>query len=247
MNEEIIYGKPTKEEIYQWYVVEDGAYLDAPKHFNITMWEFEKRCRAFGIKKDRKKTCLKSVATREAKAGGKEAYNKQLKEVRNRNAVEKYGSAEAINQKRSQTLKETWRKNHDDILSRVYAKKRSHNTFNASNPEENYYFYLIDKYGENDVIRQYVDDRYPFNCDFYIKSLDLFIELNLHWTHGGKLFTGSKEDLLLLEHWKEKAKTSKFYQAAIEIWTQKDVEKYNYIKRNKLNFKIFYNSKELYE
>ena len=81
MNEEIIYGKPTKEEIYQWYVVEDGAYLDAPKHFNITMWEFEKRCRAFGIKKDRKKTCLKSVATRETKAGGKEAYNKQLKEV----------------------------------------------------------------------------------------------------------------------------------------------------------------------
>ena len=33
--------------------------------------------------------------------------DKQLKEVRNRNAVEKYGSAEAINQKRSQTLKET--------------------------------------------------------------------------------------------------------------------------------------------
>lgn len=107
MDKEIIHGHPTKEEIYQWYVVEDGAYVDAPKHFNISRWEFERRCRVFGIRKDRRKTCLKSVATREAKAGGKDAYNQQLKEVRNRNAVEKYGSAEAINQKRSQTLKET--------------------------------------------------------------------------------------------------------------------------------------------
>ena len=29
-------------------------------------------------------------------------------------------------------------------------------------------------------------DRYPFACDFYISSLDLFIECNYHWTHGGK-------------------------------------------------------------
>lgn len=71
--------------------------------------------------------------------------------------------------------------------------------------------------------------------------------MNLHWTHGGKPFTGSAEDLLLLAHWEEKARTSKFYRNAIVVWTQKDVEKYSYMEKNNLNFKIFYNVKDLYE
>lgn len=50
---------------------------------------------------------------------------------------------------------------------------------------------LEDLYGANNVIPQYQDERYrnpktgrKFNCDFYIPSEDLFIELNYHWTHG---------------------------------------------------------------
>lgn len=248
MNEKIIYGYPTKEDIYQWYIIEDGSYKDAPEHFGISMYEFEKRCRFFGIKKDRKKTCLKSVKTREAKAGSKADYNKQLKEKRDLNAIIKYGSIDAVNQKRSNSLKENWKENYDDILSKIYAKKTLNKSFNISNPEKDYYNYLVEKYGKENVIRQYYDkERYPFNCDFYIKSLDLFIELNLHWTHGGKLFTASEEDLRLLKHWKDKSINSKFYKAAIETWTKKDVEKYTYFISNKLNFKIIYNIKDLYE
>jgi len=51
--------------------------------------------------------------------------------------------------------------------------------------EDNYYDELIAIYGANDIIRGYRDIRYSnngykFQCDFYIKSEDLFIECNFH-------------------------------------------------------------------
>ena len=42
-------------------------------------------------------------------------------------------------------------------------------------------------------------DRYPFACDFYISSLDLFIECNYHWTHGGKPYEGTEDDKQIVE------------------------------------------------
>ena len=44
---------------------------------------------------------------------------------------------------------------------------------------------LVERFGSDDVKYQYFDkDRYPFHCDFYVKSLDLFIEVNGFWMHG---------------------------------------------------------------
>ena len=44
---------------------------------------------------------------------------------------------------------------------------------------------LLIIFEKDDIIRQYYDkDRYPFNCDFYIKSKDLFIEYQGHPSHG---------------------------------------------------------------
>lgn len=71
--------------------------------------------------------------------------------------------------------------------------KKANKTFNASKREVELYNKLIAIYGEYDVMAQYRDIRYPFNCDFYIKSLDLFIELNAHWTHGEHPFDSANE------------------------------------------------------
>lgn len=133
------------------------------------------------------------------------------------------------------------------ILEKQYITKSNNNSFNISNVEEQYYLYLIDKYGVDNVLRQYKDDRYPFLCDFYIKSEDLFIELNLHWTHGGHLFTNSDVDKVQLNTWKERALKSDFYKNAIETWTIRDVLKYNTAKENKLNYLVFYFEDDLYE
>ena len=59
-----------------------------------------------------------------------------------------------------------WRANLNDIL-------RANNTFNTSRPEEEYYQKLVNKYGVDDVVRWYSDERYPFACDFYI-IVDVF-------------------------------------------------------------------------
>ena len=131
----------------------------------------------------------------------------------------------------------------EERLKKEYATKKKNNSFNTSKPEVIYYEYLLTKFNKDDILTQYSNDkRYPFNCDFYIKSLDLFIELNLHWTHGGHPFNKeNEEDLNKLHSWEEEAETSKFYQNAIYTWTTRDVNKIDCVKRNNLNFKVYYN------
>lgn len=127
-----------------------------------------------------------------------------------------------------------WRHHINDIM-------RTNNTFNTSSPEDNYYKELINKYGEEDVIRWYSDERYPFVCDFYIPSEDLFIELNKHWTHGGHPFDETNlDDIYQLEQWQEKAETSKYYKNAIYTWTMLDTKKQEYAKKNNLNYRVIY-------
>lgn len=118
---------------------------------------------------------------------------------------------------------------------------RDNGTFNTSSPEEKMYEELCLKYGNDDVVRQHKDDRYGFACDFYIRSEDLFIELNKSWTHGGRPFDpNDKECIKQLEMWKEKAKTSDYYKNAIYTWTDLDIRKQNKAKENNLNYLCIY-------
>lgn len=118
--------------------------------------------------------------------------------------------------------------------------KRKNNTFNTSSNEDHFYNALKAVYGVENIIRQYKDTRYPFNCDFYIKDKDLFIELNLNWTHGKKPFIGDAEDLKVLNLWKTKAKTSNYYAAAIKTWTERDPLKFKIAKENNLQYLSIY-------
>lgn len=128
-----------------------------------------------------------------------------------------------------------------ETVERCNNTKRLRGTFNTSKPEERMYIDLCEQYGKDNVIRQYHDERYPFNCDFYIKSEDLFIELNAHWTHGGRPYdendTACQEQLA---KWQEKAKTSRFYKTAIDVWTHRDVNKSKVAKENNLNIRVIY-------
>lgn len=123
-----------------------------------------------------------------------------------------------------------------------YATKKMNNSFNTSKIEDVFYARLCEKYGENNVLRQYRDDdRYPFNCDFYIPTEDLFIELNLHWTHGGQPFNSyDAKCLKKLNEWEEKAKTSQFYKNAIYTWTDLDVRKKKSAENSGLNYEVVY-------
>lgn len=121
---------------------------------------------------------------------------------------------------------------------------RKNKTFNTSKPEQRCYELLKSKFA--DAINHYKDERYPFECDLYIPSKDLFIELNFFWTHYKEPFDKNNQ-----EHLKRldilKSKDTKFYRNAIYTWTDLDVRKLKTFIDNKLNYKIFYREKEFVE
>ena len=133
--------------------------------------------------------------------------------------------------------------NYYDISNKGIITKKKNNTLNTSTPEDESYILLKEKH--SDVIRQYRSKEYPFNCDFYIPSLDTYIECNYFWTHGFRPYTGSNEDMIRVNEWKEN--NTEFYNNAIYTWTDLDVRKRNIAKENKLNWFEFFNIDELKE
>ena len=103
---------------------------------------------------------------------------------------------------------------------------------------------LLSCFQKNDVEREYdEDERYPFKCDFYIKSKDLFIEVNGFWVHNDHWFDeNNKDDIKQLEEWKKKE--ARFYRTAIEVWTERDVKKREFARKNNLNYVVFWGACE---
>ena len=132
----------------------------------------------------------------------------------------------------------------DEMQKHRYSIMSKNNTFNTSKEEDEVYEFLSQYI---DVTRQFNgSSKYPFCCDFYIEDLDMFIECNFHWTHGGHPFDPSSiKDQVKLERWK--AKQTKYYNNAIKTWTKRDVEKRNKAKEENLNYKEFWSLKELKE
>lgn len=130
------------------------------------------------------------------------------------------------------------------IQNKVYMTKRQNHTFGTSIPEQELYELLCFVFGKENIIRQYnFDIRYPFACDFYIKTIDLFIELNAHWTHGGHWFDiHDLRDINKLLDWQYKSITSDYYKSAIYIWTQRDLLKRQIAVDNNLNYVVFWDA-----
>ena len=148
-------------------------------------------------------------------------------------------------------VKQTWINNYGVpylsqnklILEKVNETKRKNGTFNTSKDEKQSFELLKLKFKY--VEYQYKDnERYPFNCDFYIPSFDLFIECQYSWTHGGHPYN-KENDKEKIELWENKAKKSKYYQNAIETWTIRDVSKRETAKKNNLNYLEFFTIIEL--
>ena len=137
-------------------------------------------------------------------------------------------------------------KNKDFVkkkLEKEYQTKKQNHTFNSSSAELKIYNLLKEKFP--DIVTQYRSEKYPFNCDFYIPSLDVYIEYQGSWTHGNHPYDeNNPEDLKTLEKWKEKSSISAFYRNAIETWTIRDIKKREIAKANKLNYLEFFNEKE---
>ena len=176
-----------------------------------------------------KQTCLK-------KYNNKNYRNSQKHQ---QTCLEKYG-VNSFTQTEEFKIKVNWKEAN---IKQIKTKKKN-GTLNTSIPENKSYLILKEKYP--DIIKQYLSNLYPFNCDFYIPSLDLYIECNYHWTHGGHPFDPTNiDDINKLNYWQEK--NTKFYQSAIKTWTIRDVNKRNIAKQNKLNYIEVWKIEDIYK
>lgn len=135
-------------------------------------------------------------------------------------------------------------KNTKDTLQKQIETKRTNNTFNKSKLEEDVYCLLCKSF--DNVQRQYKSNKYPFVCDFYVEEYDLYIECNFHWTHGYEPYNKSKDKhQSILKTWFDKSKHSNFYKNAIKTWTERDVQKFDIVITNNLNFCSLYNKEDI--
>ena len=129
-------------------------------------------------------------------------------------------------------MKEKW--TSEKFRQKIYNTKKNNNSFNKSKQEEFVYKLLCDFFGTADIIRQFNDKkRYPYNCDFYIVSLNLFIEYQGFYTHCNHPFDKTNiDDINKANELLNKPERHNTW----ETWTIRDVKKRETAKKNNLNY-----------
>lgn len=186
----------------------------------------------------------KRFATNLEKYGNTAGVNEEVIKKRKQTSITHFGvpvpaQSEIVKEKYRQTcLKKYGVDNYrkcEECVNKIHNTKKKNGTVTTSKYEENAYVWLIERFGIDDIVRQYKDERYvnpsnnhKYHCDFYIKSLDLFIELQMYLAHGPHPFDeNSSEDIAYLNEVKEKAKVKPIYCRLLDGWAYNDVIKRN--------------------
>ena len=144
-------------------------------------------------------------------------------------------------QKELETKSKWTDKQKQHRIDAMIKTKKKNNTLSSSYSQDllqRLFSYLYPK----TEIEYNKDPRYPFCADIYIPELDLFIELNTHWTHHIHPFDKNyEEDIRYKNILTSKAHSNQYYKIALEVWTEKDVKKLNTAYKNNLNYICIYN------
>ena len=264
------YNFITKEQLEQLYIKANLPREEVAKKLNVPEYVVKRKCQKFGIKKSSdlhvqniRKACLEKYGV--INGGGAPEILKKIKETnrkkfgsdwylqtddykrKTKEMLEQYGvtnvfQLKEVKDKIKQTNLKRYGVEHNmqnkEVRNKVDITKHKNGTFNTSKPEQEIKRLLEEKFPN--VQYQYKSEKYPFNCDFYIPELDLYIEFQGIWTHGKHPFSESVEDLETLDKWKTESITSEFYKNAIEVWTIKDVEKRKIALQNNINLLEFF-------
>lgn len=180
-----------------------------------------------------------------------------IKNRENKKVITRDGWTEEQRESYHKKMSESAKKNRQTITQEEYSKRaekghatrKKNKTTNTSSSEDAAYLVLLRYFP--DVIRWYIDvNRYPYECDFYIPSIDCFVECNYHYTHGPHPFNpNSQHDIALLEKIRKKQKLLKngkknSYCVYEDVWTKRDVEKIKVAKENGLKYYAVYSEEE---
>lgn len=115
---------------------------------------------------------------------------------------------------------------------------RERGSLRFTGAEDSLYQKLVAVFGDADVFRQYGSSVYPYPCDFYVQSRDMYIELNGFATHNNHWFGScSTDEACVLAA--QRVGTS-VCQYGDRTWTVKDVEKRACATRASLNYIVFW-------
>lgn len=211
-----------------------------------------------------KETILKKQESDKLKNNGKLGWNKNTQDKiqhRKDTLIKKYGSWENACKELEILHKHAVQNKYgvNSVMNIDTVKQKRNNSLlktrkiTKSKLEDNVYELLKTKYP--DIIRQYSSNVYPFLCDFYIPSLDLYIEFNGSHFHYGRQYLNTDTDKLDLETLKTKSKILKHktgvektqYDMIIYTWTDLDIRKRKTAKENNLNFIELWNINEAKE
>lgn len=162
---------------------------------------------------------------------------KEFKDKVQKTSLRKYGTKHPM---QSDVVKNKY--DWKGLADKCVSTKKKNGTINTSKPEDDTYELLLEVFGE--VKRQYKTKEYPYYCDFYVPSIDTYIECQYGWTHGKRPYDPNDIRCIeLLNKWKANS-NSKYYRIAIDVWTRRDVEKRETATRNNLNFVEFWSLDE---
>ena len=125
-----------------------------------------------------------------------------------------------------------------EIQEKRYNTKKENGTLGGRYSKMENTAYDLISYKFKDTIRWYKDSRYPFECDMYIPSLDLFIECQFHQTHGKHPYNENS-----IEDQKYKKQLEKYFNS--DVWCIRDPYKRKIAKENNINFKEFWSLTEI--
>lgn len=241
------------------YYTQTEEYRERAKATCLEKYGTEYSVQAESVKEKARKTCLEKYGVTNG-GSSEQAKQKAKGTCQEKYNVNYYTQTEEYKQKYKQTCLEKYGSTNY-FSSEVFYEKVIKTKKSMSRFEQKIFDYLKEIFDESDIISQYKDERYKnqrtnykWNCDFYIKSLDLFIEVQGTKKHNNHPFNpNDQNDLnelaLLKQKEQEKLKEKNYtrYSSIIEGWTVIDPMKRQVAQENHLKYLELFDSKISFE
>lgn len=122
---------------------------------------------------------------------------------------------------------------------KMYKTMEDRCTWNHSSAEDYLYDKLVSVFGSDDIFREYrTDSRYPYRCDFYVKSRDMFVEMNGYFSHWHHWYGSDVSDLAVLDEFS--GREGGRYRSFEQVWPDSDVKKREAARSHNLNYIVFW-------
>lgn len=217
---EEVKNRISKEDLYNYYIIENHSWEESPSYFNITSSMFDKLCNYYGVKKDKSKIYKNCLNLKYKEYGSREDYYKQLIEKAQETRITNSGSLEESYKLGFEKIRKTNFEKYgvECILNSPQLQDLSHKKFTLPN---NQFAELLE--------RENISYMREFSLE--LKSYDFkvgnnLIEINPTITHNSNWSPYGTHQGIDKNYHLEKSNISKSHNyRCIHIWDWDDKEK----------------------